>query len=129
MSTGSDMPFTVRYAADVKAKHGVFIPYLPGNTNLGKSVLGAPGARYPDPLARQKWTYELAPVAVRLEHGFNGVKASVGAAVAGGLTQIGDAVERTVTLGLPPHVLGAILVVLALVALRYLRIIPPLVKS
>lgn len=58
------MSVTDDYIADVKRRGGVYVPSLPGNTNLGTPVLGMPGARFSDRAFANGLRYELAPYSV-----------------------------------------------------------------
>lgn len=70
--------FTDDYKERVKTMGWVYLPQLPANTPLGPEVAGAPGAR--SPWAVNGSSYELAPLPVRIEQGFNSVVSAVAAA-------------------------------------------------
>lgn len=138
------MSFTSDYQAKVKARGWIYLPQLPANTHLGRAVAGAPGARSPNtPTVRS--TYELAPLAVRIEQGFLNPLLEYEAHQAIGELKAITAIEDMLTeaaektgldhgvggaaakaIGIPPWLLLLILLFALYALARGARLVPPL---
>jgi hypothetical protein len=133
------MSATSDYEAAVHARGWVYLPQLPGNSELGAAVKGRPGAR--SPWSPTGSTHELAPLAVQIEQGFAQGIAAVNDAMAPAEIGIGSTLENVAAatgldhgvagllakaLGVPPWVLLVALAVFLFAVARQYKIVPPL---